>query len=114
MHFNLLSALFDLRSSCRYLYRSSSLRRSPSLESLTDIMKQNFNLEHLNKKPTCLKKLETVSVTGRKLSRLIPISSPTEDQLLLLSWDPPVPRLSKDPRRDQEPDPVSTPVFLRN
>lgn len=62
---------------------------------------------------TCLKKLETVRVTGLKLSRVKLISSPpTEDQLLRLSNV--LLRRSNEPRRDHDPDPESTPVFRRN
>ena len=66
-------------------------------------------------KGTCLKKLETVRVTGLKLSRVRLISSPpppTDDQLLRLSNV--LLRRSNEPRRDHDPDPESTPVFRRN
>ena len=57
-----------------------------------------------------MKKLETVSVTGLKLSKLAAISSALDDQLERLSYV--VLRRSSDPRRDHEPDPVS--AFRRN
>ena len=54
---------------------------------------------------TCLKKLETVRVTGRNVSRLEPRSS--GDQLLLFSQ---LVRRSREPRRVREP--MSLALFL--
>lgn len=64
---------------------------------------------------TCLKKLETVTVTGRKLHKLKPASSVVEDQLPLLSCIPSAPRRSNEPRLDHDPEPPdSVPPFRLN
>lgn len=63
---------------------------------------------------TCLKKLDTVTVTGRKLPKLSPVSSVVDDQLPLLSCTPVVQRRSREPRLDQEPEPDSVPPLRRN
>lgn len=74
-----------------------------------------MRVEKRFKRQTCLKKLDTVTVTGRKLFKLNPASSVVEDQLPRLSGGPTVHRRSKEPRLDHEPEPPpSVPPFRRN